>query len=139
MTLRTTSSTMVLDRLKQIASMVGNTISPPHPLDPLSTLEIETATSLLRQEKGQLYYNAVTLLEPPKAEMLAWLTDEQHSARPARIADIVAITPEGNVMDGHVSLDEHKILSWTHTPNVQPLITMEDLQVVASRSFRNLY
>ena len=121
---------MVLERLKQIASQVSNTISPPHPLDPLSSLEIETATSLLRKEKGQLYYNAVTLLEPPKAQLLPWLSDPDHSEKPQRIADIVAITPEGKVMDGHVSLTEGKVLSWEHTPGVQPLITMEDLQIV---------
>jgi len=121
---------MVLDRLKQIASQVTNTVSPPHPLDPLSGLEIEAATSLLRKEKGQLYFNAVTLLEPPKAELLPWLTDPDHTTRPARIADVVAITPDGKLMDGHVSLTEQKILSWDHTPEAQPLITMEDLQVV---------
>ncbi|KAK5079963.1 peroxisomal copper amine oxidase [Exophiala xenobiotica] len=121
---------MVLDRLKQIASQVGNTFTPPHPLDPLSALEIETATSLLRKEKGQLYYNAVTLFEPPKAQLLPWLSDPDHTERPQRIADVVAITPEGKVMDGHVSLAEAKVLSWENTPGVQPLITMEDLQVV---------
>jgi len=121
---------MVLDRLKQIASQVGNTFSPPHPLDPLSSLEIETATSLLRKEKGQLYYNAVTLLEPPKAQLLPWLSDPEHAERPQRIADVVAITPEGKVMDGHVSLTQGKVLSWENTPGVQPLITMEDLQAV---------
>lgn len=121
---------MVLDRLKQIASQVSNMISPPHPLDPLSSLEIEVATSLLRKEKGQLYYNAVTLLEPKKAQMLPWLSDPEHSQRPARIADVVAISPEGKLMEGHVDLTEEKILSWEHTPNVQPLITMEDLQAV---------
>lgn len=121
---------MVLDRLKQIASQVSNTISPPHPLDPLSSLEIETATSLLRREKGQLYYNAVTLLEPKKAELLPWLSDSDHNQRPARIADVVAISPDGKLMEGHIDLTEQKILSWEHTPNVQPLITMEDLQVV---------
>lgn len=121
---------MVLERLKQLAGQVSNVIVPPHPLDPLSALEIEIATSLLRKEKGQLYYNAVTLLEPPKSQLLPWLIDPEHSQRPARIADIVAITPDGKLMDGHVSLVENKIIKWEHSPNVQPLITMEDLQVV---------
>ena len=127
---RGSAETMVLERLKQLASQVSNTLAPPHPLNPLSALEIETATSLLRKEHGQLFYNAVTLLEPPKAQMLKWLTDPEHSQRPARIADVVAITPEGKVMDGHVDLVECKVISWEHTPGVQPLITMEDLQVV---------
>ena len=121
---------MVLERLKQIASQVTNTIAPPHPFDPLSATEIEAATSLLRKEHGKLYYNAVTVLEPPKTQMLAWLADPDHSQRPARIADVVAITPEGKLMDGHIDLREGKVLSWEHTPGAQPLITMEDLQDV---------
>ena len=121
---------MVLERVKQLAQQVTNSIAPAHPFDPLSSLEIEAAVSYLRAEHGQLYYNAVTLLEPPKAQMLKWLADPAHHTRPARIADIVAISPEGKVYDGHVNLDQRKVVKWAHTPEVQPLITMEDLQVV---------
>ncbi|KAI1617600.1 primary-amine oxidase [Exophiala viscosa] len=121
---------MVLERVKQLAQQVSNTVSPPHPLDPLSSLEIDTAVSILRKEHGKLYYNAVTLLEPPKKVMLAWLADPAHTKRPARIADIVVITTDGKVYDGHVDLTEQKVLKWEATPGVQPLITMEDLNAV---------
>ncbi|KAF7514419.1 hypothetical protein GJ744_000189 [Endocarpon pusillum] len=121
---------MVLDRLKQLAQQVTNSVSPPHPFDPLSSLEIETATSLVRAEHGSLFYNAVTLDEPKKADMLAWLADPDHTPRPHRIADVVAIGRGSKVFDGLVDLDERKIIQWKETPGVQPLITMEDLQVV---------
>lgn len=121
---------MVFERLKSLASQVTNAVAPPHPLDPLSAIEIERAVSLLRTEHGKLYYNAVTLLEPPKSDMQRWLADPDHTVRPHRIADIVAITPDGKLMDGHVNLTEGIITSWEHTPGVQPLITMEDLQAV---------
>ncbi|KAH0846719.1 hypothetical protein AYO21_11577 [Fonsecaea monophora] len=121
---------MVLERVKQLAQQVSNTVAPPHPFDPLSSLEIETAVSLLRSQYGKLYYNAVTLLEPPKAQMLKWLADPDHTPKPHRIADIVVISPEGKVFDGHVDLTERKVIKWEHTPDVQPLITMEDLQIV---------
>lgn len=121
---------MALDRVKQIVQQVSNKLAPPHPFDPLTSLEIETATSLLRKQHGKLYYNAVTLLEPKKADMLPWLVEPDHNRRPPRIADVVAITPDGQLMDGLVDLDEAKVTQWEHTPNVQPLITMEDLQIV---------
>ena len=121
---------MVLERIKQMAQHVSNVVAPPHPFDPLSALEIEVAVSILRAEYGKLFYNAVTLLEPPKAEMLPWLSDPDHSPRPKRIADIVVINTEGKLHDGQIDLGEKKVLKWSHTPGVQPLITMEDLQAV---------
>ncbi|KAJ9502432.1 peroxisomal copper amine oxidase [Exophiala xenobiotica] len=121
---------MVLERVKQLAQQVSNAVSPPHPFDPLSSLEIESAASLLRSQHGKLYYNAVTLLEPPKAQMLKWLADPDHTPRPHRMADIVVITPDGKIYDGHVDLTEQKVLKWQHTPDVQPLITTEDLCAV---------
>ncbi|EXJ80548.1 primary-amine oxidase [Capronia coronata CBS 617.96] len=121
---------MVLERVKQLAQQVSNTVAPAHPFDPLSSLEIEAAVSILRAKHGKLYYNAVTLLEPPKAEMLKWLADPETTPRPRRVADIVVITTDGKVFDGNVDLTEGKVISWKETPNVQPLITMEDLNAV---------
>lgn len=122
---------MILDRLKKLTQQVSPTPPEPHPFDPLSTAEIDAVTALVRAEHGtSLNFNAVTLYEPRKAEMLKWLADVEASPRPARAADVVAISPDGKVFDGIVNLDEKKITSWQHTPGVQPLITMEDLQEV---------
>lgn len=123
---------MVLERLQQLTHQVQATSPPPHPLDPLSTVEIDTAVALIRKEYGKVNFNAVTLYEPRKAEMMAWLENPQKAPRPTRAADIVAIAPGGKVYDGIVDLDNKKILRWEHTPGVQPLITMEDLQEVES-------
>ena len=113
---------MVLDRVKQVAQHVAGTVPPPHPFDPLSVTEIETAVSLIRNEHGSLYYNAVTLWEPRKAEMLAWLADPQHAKRPHRVADVVAIERGSKVYDGLVDLDDRKIVKWEYTEGVQPLV-----------------
>lgn len=121
---------MVVERLTQLAYQVSGTGPPPHPFDPLSTDEIDAVVTLVRREHGSLNFNAVTLYEPRKAEMMAWLADPEHAPRPARAADVVAIAPGGKVMDGVVDLGQKKIIRWEHTPNVQPLITMEDLQEV---------
>ena len=121
---------MVLDRLQQLTHQVSATAPPPHPLDPLSTSEIDSAVSIIRKEHGSLNFNAVTLYEPRKAQMMAWVADPEHAPRPVRAADVVAISADGKVYDGVVDLDQKKITQWQHTPNVQPLITMEDLQEV---------
>lgn len=137
---------MVLDRLKQVAQHVTGTLPPPHPFDPLTASEIEEAVKIIAQEHKELYYNAVTLHEPRKAEMMAWLADPNHTNRPQRTADVVAIGKGSKVYDGLVDLEEKKILRWELTEGVQPLvswseltnvfgayglqITMEDLQVV---------
>lgn len=113
---------MVLDRLKQVAQHVTGTTPAPHPFDPLSGSEIETAVTLIRQEHGSLYFNAVTLWEPRKAEMLAWLADPDHTVRPHRVADVVAIGKGSKVYDGLVDLDEKKIVKWEFTEGVQPLV-----------------
>jgi primary-amine oxidase len=121
---------MVLDRLQQLTHQVSATAPPPHPLDPLSASEIDSAVSIIRKEYGSLNFNAVTLYEPRKAQMMAWVADPEHASRPVRAADVVAISPDGKVYDGVVDLGQKKIIQWQHTPNVQPLITMEDLQEV---------
>lgn len=105
-------------------------LPPPHPFDPLSTTEIDAAVAIVRNEHGNLNFNAVSLYEPRKAEMLAWLANPQAASRPMRAADIVAISTDGKVYDGVVDLGEKRIVQWKHTPGVQPLITMEDLQEV---------
>lgn len=112
---------MVLDRLKQVAFHVAGT-APPHPFDPLSAAEIEKAVALVNREYGPLAFNAVTIQEPRKKAMLAWLADPDHTERPNRVADVVAIKKGGAVYDGLVDLDDERIVSWESTDGVQPLV-----------------
>jgi primary-amine oxidase len=114
---------MALDRLKSVAHHVAGTADPPHPFDPLSNAEIEAAVAILRKEHGPLHYNAITLYEPRKQEMLKWLADPVRTPRPARVADVVVIAPGGRVFDGLVGLAEGKILKWEHMKGVQPLVS----------------
>jgi primary-amine oxidase len=112
---------MALDRLKSVAQHVAGS-TPPHPFDPLMNSEIETVVQIIRREHGQLFYNAVTLWEPRKKQMMAWLEDPQHNPRPSRVADVVAIARGGKVYDGLVDLKEGKILKWESLDGVQPLV-----------------
>lgn len=113
---------MVLDRLKQVAYHVAGKMPAPHPFDPLSEAEIDAAVTMIRKEHASLHFNAVTLWEPRKAEMLRWLTDPDHAPRPARVADVVALARGSKVYEGLVDLDEEKIIKWELVEGVQPLV-----------------
>jgi primary-amine oxidase len=116
------TSTAVVDRLQQMQGHL-DTGTLPHPFDPLSASEIEKAVSIVRKEHQSLFYNAVTLLEPKKAEMMVWLKNPTSNHRPSRLADVVAIGPGSKVYDGVVDLYLEKILSWELTEGVQPLVS----------------
>lgn len=108
---------------------IGQTDTLYHPLHPLSASEIEDVVSIVRREHGQVYFNTVTLLEPPKSELLEWLSNPEGAQKPHRQADVVVISPQWKLYDGHVSLTDGRIISWEHTPDIQRLITMEDLRL----------
>ena len=65
--------------------------------------------------------------------MLAWLADPEHSARPKRVADVVAIQKGGAVFDGLVDLDvdeeKGRVLEWGRCHGVQPLVSMIPLEI----------
>ncbi|KAF3897443.1 hypothetical protein GY632_2295 [Trichophyton interdigitale] len=102
-----------------------------HPFDPLSTSEIDAAVAIVREaHDGPLKFNTVTLSEPRKAQMMAWLEDSENTPKPHRAAEVVAITPDGKLYDGIVDLKTNAIVEWNLVAGVQPLVTMEDLQFV---------
>jgi primary-amine oxidase len=113
---------MALDRLKQAASHLTGKVAPPHPFDPLSELEIEQAVALVREEHSDVFFNAITLWEPRKAQMLAWIKDSQHAPRPPRVADVVCIGRGSKVFESVVDLSTSKIISWEQKDGVQPLV-----------------
>ncbi|KAF2824067.1 hypothetical protein CC86DRAFT_396020 [Ophiobolus disseminans] len=113
---------MALDRLKQAASHLTGHVNPPHPFDPLSEAEIERAVAHVRKEHSDVFFNAVTLWEPRKAEMMKWIKDPEHTQRPARVADVVCIGRGSKVFEAIVDLNEGKIISWEQKDGVQPLI-----------------
>jgi primary-amine oxidase len=113
---------MALDRLKQAASHLTGQAAPPHPFDPLTESEIEQAVAVIRKEHSDVFFNAVTLWEPRKAEMMKWIKDTQHTPRPSRVADVVCIGRGSKVFEGIVDLKEDKIINWEQKDGVQPLV-----------------
>ena len=95
----------------------------PHPFDPLSLEEIQTAIAVVKKAHGDVKFNVVSLHEPRKAEMQAWLSSPDSVPRPARVADLVVIAPGSNVYDGLVDLKQAKIIQWEHMEGVQPIVS----------------
>lgn len=74
----------------------GDTIVParrsPHPLDPLLPSEIATAAKIVRDRFAGSYINfrAITLREPPKAEVLPYLQADRNGSTLPRTPDRIA-------------------------------------------------
>lgn len=115
---------MATNRLQSLAYHLSATSPSPHPFDPLSNAEIEKAVQIIRTEKGSVHYNAITLWEPRKKEMMKWLESPQLVPRPKRIADVVVIAPGGKVYDGLVDLAEGRVVKWKNIDGVQPLVRL---------------
>jgi primary-amine oxidase len=114
---------MAANRLKSLTSQVSGSAGLPHPFDPLSIAEIEAVVAIVRKEKGEVFFNAVSLKDPPKKQMLAWLADPVNTPRPVRIADIVALKTGSKVYDGLVDLAQGKVVQWTLLDGFQPLVS----------------
>ncbi|GFF64641.1 copper amine oxidase [Aspergillus lentulus] len=100
-------------------------------LDPLSADEITTAATLLRQHAHPttLKFNCITLHEPLKAELNAFLSGT--GPRPARRAFSIVLkkgTPE--VSEAIVNLTTKKVESWKSVKDVMPTLTLDDLNIV---------
>lgn len=102
----------------------------PHPFDPLTSVEIELAIAIVKRAHGEVNFHVVSLQEPRKAQMTAWLADSQNTPRPARVAEVVVIAAGGKVYEGLVDLDGPKITKWVQVHGAQPIITIEELSAV---------
>lgn len=99
----------------------------PHPLDPLSLDEIETVITAVKKAHGDVFFNVVSMHEPRKAEMTAWLADPEKAPRPARVADVVVIAPGGKVFDGLVDVKTATITYWEQLDGLQPIVSLRIL------------
>lgn len=102
--------------------MSSLTPTAPYPLDPLSSAEIQAAIAIVKEQHGKCFFNVVSLHEPRKADLLAWLKDPTEDLRPARVADVVVIFKGGKVYDGLVDLGGPTITKWELLDGVQPIV-----------------
>ena len=102
-----------------------------HPLDPLSSSEIERAVAILRAQRElgeKVRFESVVLDEPPKENVLNSNGGDSNGSVPmGREAFIILLDNEtGATYEAVVSLDEDAVKSWTHIPDVQPRLMMDE-------------
>jgi primary-amine oxidase len=94
----------------------------PHPLDPLSELEITTAVAVVRSKGGlsaQAWFETVALQEPTKVQL------RDGTAR--RQAFVCCYDPvSGQTWDGTVDLATEKLREWRHVAGAQARIIIDE-------------
>ncbi|MDQ3753868.1 MAG: tyramine oxidase, partial [Acidobacteriota bacterium] len=104
--------------------------APPHPLDPLSAEEIGSAVKILRAAANfpkEAMFSTVVLNEPSKADVLNF----KSGAKFRREAFVVVLDREKNLTyEATIDLRSNKILSWKEIAGVQPLVFVEEYEIV---------
>jgi primary-amine oxidase len=108
-----------------------------HPLDPLSSDEIEMASAIVGEEQGlgpAARFVYVSLVEPPKDAVLAFAAG---GSPPERLVKTVIRDRAARcTYEGVVSLDRRAMVSWDLIPGVQPSIMVEEF-MAAEEAVRN--
>ncbi len=97
-----------------------------HPLDPLSSSDIEKAVTIVRSQQRlgeRVRFESVVLNEPTKDRILG-LNGRDLVDREAFI--ILLDNDSGATYEAVVSLTQEKVKSWTHVPGVQPRLMMDE-------------
>lgn len=118
----TQSSSKAHGSRTSFTTMPVSNSSLSHPLDPLSSAEIRTAISIVREANQDVNFNVVSLQEPRKAAMTKWLESRSPTTKPPRIADVTTISPGGKVGDGLVDISSGKIVKWEWVDGMQPIV-----------------
>lgn len=105
----------------------------PHPFDPLSLDEIQAVITVVKKAHGDVFFNVISLHEPRKVEMTAWLAELDKAPRPARVADVVVIARGGAVFDGLVDIKTGNITHWEQLDGVQPIVSRIEQAWLACR------
>ncbi len=99
--------------------------SATHPLDPLDASEITAAVAALRaagHADDATMFASVTLLEPPKAQVLAW-----RPGQPVPRAAVVVLRRRATTYEARVDLVNGKVTSHNAIPGAQPTVTMPEI------------
>ena len=117
----------MVESQKNIKEIKFNDIS--HPLDPLTSEEINLVTSIVKNKSNLgkfLLFETITLIEPPKNQVLSFnLGDEIR-----RKAFVVALNyKEEKLYELDIDISNEKILRCDHKPGVQPAFIFGDLEM----------
>ena len=101
-------------------------IGVKHPLTPLTAQEIQRAVRILNEQAsltGTTRFVSISLKEPPKETILAF---QPGDAVTRQAFAVVFDNQTNSCYEAVLSLDEKRILSWTHVPGVQPTMTADE-------------
>jgi primary-amine oxidase len=118
---------VVLRRLVIVSALLFATraAGATHPLDPLEGSEITAAVAALRaagQADDATVFASVTLLEPPKTQVLAW-----KRGQPIPRAAAVVLRRNATTYEARVDLTTGKVIAYTAIPGAQPTVTMPEI------------
>ncbi|KAJ5312024.1 hypothetical protein PENANT_c022G05685 [Penicillium antarcticum] len=115
-------------------------MSTIHPFDPLSPREIAKAAQIVRREFNghDLNFRVITLQEPPKQQMVAFLAkehlDETQTSHPPRAARVQVTIPSASksyeFVELLVDLDSARLIKKDHLVGKHPYIDSSYMQAV---------
>jgi primary-amine oxidase len=126
---------MLIAKTPWVAAFVYLAVALPaqaqqHPLDPLSTIEIETAARILTaapQFPAGGKFATIVLKEPPKAAVLAF-TPGASVAREA--LSVILDRTSNRTFEGLVDLTGAKLASWREVKGVQPVVLESEYDIM---------
>lgn len=110
---------------KELEILINNKVQVKHPLDPLTAEEIKLATKILKEKKGiqeNFRFANVSLKEPSKEVVLNYQGDSFER----EVYFVLLNNSENKTYEAVVSLNQQKVVSWTHIPGVQPNIMLDE-------------
>jgi primary-amine oxidase len=97
-----------------------------HPLAPLSLDEVQTAVRIVREKRDlgpKHRFAGLTLNEPPKDEVLAYKAGDPFEREALAV---ILDGNDGSTYEAVISLIQGAVTSWTHVPDIQPPIVLEE-------------
>src|ERR687898_137992 len=97
-----------------------------HPLEPLSAEEISATVEILRKERNlgdKVRFAGVVLNEPPKDQVLAFKAGDTFEREALAV---ILDGNDGSTYEAVISLTRGTVTSWTHIPDSQPPIVLEE-------------
>ncbi|RCH78767.1 hypothetical protein CU098_002800, partial [Rhizopus stolonifer] len=111
----------------------ATTTQDVHPLDQLSADEMMHVAAIVRQAQSDMdfVFNTITLKEPRKDVMLSYLGWDTSKPRVELVErEALVVSLEKKTMkcfEGIVSLTEGRLKTWNYIPDVQPILTMDEM------------
>ncbi len=97
-----------------------------HPLEPLSSAEVQQAVKLLRAEDlvtPTMRFVSISLKEPPKQTVHDFTGSD---AAPREAFVVLFDNGKNSTFEASLSLSKNELLSWKQIPGVQPTMTIDE-------------